>query len=75
MESRIVLDPEVRHGRPVIRGTRVPIVRILAELGGGMPEEQIAAEYDLSVADVRAVCRYAVELVERDRRSPSSARS
>jgi uncharacterized protein (DUF433 family) len=29
MNERIVIDPEIQHGKPVIRGTRVPVARIL----------------------------------------------
>ena len=35
-EGRIVIDPEVRHGKPVIRNTRVPVDIILGSLAGGM---------------------------------------
>ncbi len=29
MNSRIIIDPEIQHGKPVIKGTRVPVVHIL----------------------------------------------
>jgi uncharacterized protein (DUF433 family) len=33
-EERIAIDPEVRHGKPVIKGTRVPVDIILGSLAG-----------------------------------------
>ena len=36
MHDRIVIDPAMQHGTPVIRGTRVPVARLLGGLAGGM---------------------------------------
>lgn len=41
MENRIVIDPEIQHGKPVIGGARVPVVRIIGGLAGGMTTEEI----------------------------------
>ena len=41
MHDRIVIDPEIQHGKPVIRGTRVPVARIVGGLAGGMTKEEI----------------------------------
>lgn len=60
---RIVVDPEIRSGRPVIQGTRVPIDLILGQLAGGMTVEEVAREYALSVDDVFAVLRYAADII------------
>ena len=35
-EDRIVIDPSVMHGKPIIKGTRVPLEIILGSLAGGM---------------------------------------
>ncbi|MEE9150364.1 MAG: DUF433 domain-containing protein [Thermoplasmata archaeon] len=34
--QRIIIDKNIRHGKPVIRGTRVPVDIILGSLAGGM---------------------------------------
>ena len=34
MSDRIIIDPDIQHGKPVIRGTRVPISRIIGGLAG-----------------------------------------
>jgi len=44
----ILIDPSVCHGRPVVRGTRVPVAIIVGSLAGGMSFEEIQAEYDLT---------------------------
>ena len=46
-EDRIVIDPAVRHGKPVIKGSRVPLEIVLGSLAGGMAIEEIVKEYDL----------------------------
>jgi uncharacterized protein (DUF433 family) len=60
---RIVVDPGVRFGKPVIRGTRVQVATIVAKLAGGMPIEEIIGEYDLEIEDVQAALHYAAALV------------
>lgn len=66
MNDRIVIDPNIRHGKPVIRDTRTPISRILGGLAGGMTEEEIMYEYDLTRKDLQAVYRYVTDLVDRE---------
>ena len=69
MNDRIVIDPEIQHGKPVIRGTRVPVARLLGGLAGGMTTEEVMREYDVSEADVHAALSYATELRKYDARS------
>lgn len=62
---RIVVDPEIRFGKPVIQGTRVPVHLVVAKIAGGMGLDEVAAEYDLTVEDVRAALGYAAKLIEQ----------
>lgn len=64
MNDRIVIDPEIQHGKPVIRGTRVPVARIVGGLAGGMTKEEIIREYEIGEEDVRAALNYAAQLIE-----------
>ncbi|HEX7593536.1 MAG TPA: DUF433 domain-containing protein [Anaerolineae bacterium] len=66
MNDRIVIDPQVQHGKPVIRGTRVPVARIVGGLAGGMTKEEIIHEYEISEEDVRAALNYATQLIESE---------
>ena len=60
---RIAVDPSIRFGKPVIRGTRVPVALVLAQLAGGMTVESVREEYDLQLEDVQAALHYAAHLV------------
>jgi len=66
MDERIVIDPRIQHGKPVIRGTRVPVARIVGGLAGGMSMGEVVQEYGVTQEDVRAALGYAAELVEED---------
>jgi uncharacterized protein (DUF433 family) len=62
-EDRIVIDPAVRHGKPIIKGTRVPLEIILGSLAGGMEIVDIVKEYDLQKEDVLAALAYATQVI------------
>lgn len=70
MDNRIVIDPEVQHGKPVIKGTRVPVTRILGGLAGGMTKEEVVREYGVTEEDIRAALAYASELMEKEEYHP-----
>jgi uncharacterized protein (DUF433 family) len=59
MSDRISIDPAVQHGKPVIRGTRVPVARILGSLAGGMTNEEIIDEYGVTTDDIAAASEFA----------------
>jgi uncharacterized protein (DUF433 family) len=57
--DRIVSDPEICHGQPVIRGLRYPVEFILDLLASGMTTAEILTDYaDLEVDDVYAAIEY-----------------
>lgn len=66
MQERIILDPRIQHGKPIVRGTRVPIVRILGGLAGGMTLEAVCQEYGVTPDDVRAALEYATHVIETE---------
>jgi uncharacterized protein (DUF433 family) len=66
MNERIVIDDNIQHGKPVIRGTRVPVARIVGGLAGGMTAAEVAHEYGITEEDVQAALRYAESLLESD---------
>ena len=57
MEERIVINPKVQHGKPVIKGTHVTVARILGGLAGGMAKEEITREYGITEEDILAALR------------------
>ena len=64
MNERVIIDSSIRHGKPGIRGTRVPVHRIIGNLAGGATPEEVCEEYGIIDADVRAALEYAEELVD-----------
>lgn len=70
--KRISIDPAICHGKPAIKGTRVPIQVVLDAVAGGDSIAQVAADYGISEADVRAAIAYASELVAGERHYPGS---
>ena len=57
----IVSDPNILGGKPVIKGTRVPVELVLGKLAAGMSIDEIIYEYYLSVDGVRAALGYAAQ--------------
>jgi uncharacterized protein (DUF433 family) len=74
MTERISIDPAVQHGKPVIRGTRVPVARILGSLAGGMTQEQVVDEYGVTTDDIAAALEFATELVDEEQFHPLPTR-
>lgn len=64
--GRIVVDPKVMSGKPVIRGTRITVDLILELLASGMTPEEIVKDYRISVDDVRAALLYAARVLGRE---------
>jgi len=65
-EDRIIVDPEIRHGKPIIKGTRVPVDIILGSLAGGMGIEEVAGEYGVKREDILAAIEYAAKMVAKE---------
>ncbi len=63
---RIVVDPRIMAGKPVIKGTRITVDMILELLASGMSPEEIAEDYEISVEDVRAALLYAAKILGRE---------
>ncbi|MGD0617257.1 MAG: DUF433 domain-containing protein [Bryobacteraceae bacterium] len=61
--ERVTIDPDVRFGKPCIRGHRITVQEILEWLSGGASQQQIMADYpQLEPDDFLAVYAYAAEL-------------
>jgi uncharacterized protein (DUF433 family) len=61
---RIVVDPSLRHGRPVIEGTRVPVATIVSHLAAGWDIPRVMQEFSLTREDVLAALQYAARVLE-----------
>ena len=64
---RIIANPEILGGKPVIEGTRISVEHVLGLLANGMSNEEIIAEYPiLSEESIRAVLGYAARALQND---------
>ena len=64
-QSRIVIDPAICDGKPVIRGTRLPVTVVVGSLAGGMTFEDVQREYDITADDIPS-CAPTGELAEQE---------
>jgi uncharacterized protein (DUF433 family) len=63
-QERVVVDNDIHHGDPCIKGTRVPVSMIVGSLADGMTYAQIRAEYpQLSTEDISAALAYAADTI------------
>jgi len=63
--KRITIDPNMCHGKPVIRGMRYPVVNLLELMSSGMTNAEILADYeDLEEADLQACLLFAAKLAD-----------
>jgi uncharacterized protein (DUF433 family) len=64
---RIIADPEILGGKPIVEGTRLSVAHILGLLSHGMSHAAIVDAYpDLTVEDVNAVVQYAAAALHND---------
>lgn len=64
MNERIITDPNICSGKPVIRGTRIMVRNILGLVAGGYTVDRILQTYpELTKEDVSAALEYAANIV------------
>ena len=57
--KRINIDPDVMLGKPVIKGTRIPVELIVRKIGEGASVEDLQDAYpNLEKEDIMAACRF-----------------
>ncbi len=67
ISEHIDMKPEVMLGKPVIRGTRIPVELILQKMGEGMTESDLLDAYPrLTRKDILAAMTYAAETIARE---------
>ena len=66
--DRIMINPDIHHGEPCVRGTRIPVSMIIGSLADGMTFDQIKEQVppQLSDQDILASLAYAAEAVRQD---------
>ena len=67
LSNRIVIDPDILVGKPVIKGTRIPVYLIIELLANGLTEKEILKEYPLlKTEDIKAALLYASKCLDRE---------
>lgn len=65
--ERIEINPKVLLGKPIIRGTRIPVELIIKLVAQGWQDEDIIKEYPaLKKEDIRAALFYAERVIEEE---------
>ena len=65
--DRIVVNPKILVGKPVIKGTRIPVYLIIEFIANGMTEQEILKEYPtLKKEDIKAALLYASRCLDRE---------
>jgi uncharacterized protein (DUF433 family) len=60
--ERIEINPNIMGGKPVIRGTRIPVETVLRKLGAGMTVDAILADHPrITRADILAAQAFAAD--------------
>ncbi len=63
-QERIGVSPDVCHGRPCIKGTRVLVTAVLADVAAGEPYESIIRGYHITEQDIQAALLFAADLAQ-----------
>ena len=67
LTDRIEINPRVMLGKPVIRGTRIPVKLILRKLSEGASEADLLEGYpSLKREDIQAAMRYAADMLAHE---------
>jgi len=73
-KDRIVVDPDILVGKPVVKGTRIPVEAVLARLAENPDVSDLFGAFPrLTIEDVKACLAFAEDEVRRRRRARASA--
>ena len=66
-KERVSIDPQIHHGDPCIRGTRIPVSIIVGSIADGLSLEEVREAYpQVSAEDIRAALAYAAEVLRTE---------
>ncbi len=67
MSERVIVDPEIMAGKPIIKGTRIPVDAILRILAEGMSKEELLEDYpQLTEEDIKEALMYGAKVVSSE---------
>ena len=72
IQARIVSEIKILGGKPVVKGTRIPVYLVIELLAAGMTEAEIMNEYPtLNREDIRACLQYASRILREEEIIPT----
>ena len=72
-QERIAITPDLHHGDPCIKGTRIPVATIVGSLADGMTTQEIQVHYpQLTNEDILAALSYAADVIQHEVLAPLS---
>ena len=72
--DRIIMDPGVLTGKPIVKGTRISVELVIDLLARGWSHEQVIEQYDhLTTDDIQACLAYASAMLKSEKLFPISA--
>jgi uncharacterized protein (DUF433 family) len=66
IHDAITIDNEIQHGKPVLKGTRIPVAVIIGSLAGGMTYDEVIQEYAVTQEQILASLTYFSELLNNE---------
>jgi uncharacterized protein (DUF433 family) len=72
-QERIVVEPNILMGKPIIKGTRLAVEFIIELLAQGWSTEDIVENYQISIEDIRACLSYASDALKTEKIYPIPA--
>ncbi|MFH1789406.1 MAG: DUF433 domain-containing protein [Candidatus Altiarchaeota archaeon] len=64
LRKKIVVDPKIMVGKPVIKGTRIPVDAIIKRMADGLTIEEILVDYPKLVRDdIKAALQYSIDVL------------
>ena len=65
--NRVIIDPRILAGKPVTKGTRIPVYLIVELIANGMRTRDLLKEYpELKEKDIKAALLYASKLLQKE---------
>ncbi|MBM4459129.1 MAG: DUF433 domain-containing protein [Chloroflexi bacterium] len=73
-QNRVVIAPDIHHGDPCIKGTRIPVAMIVGSLADGMTPDEIRDAYpQLHLEDIQAALAYSADIMRQEILAPLPA--
>ena len=66
VHDAITIDNEIQHGKPLLKGTRIPVAVIIGSLAGGMTYDEVIQEYAVTQEQILASLTYFSELLNNE---------